>query len=257
MSLVLGGFGLRSVARVSVPAHWASWADCLPISPALGSHIASSSSWRHPVTPFLSSASPSVGVLRGTMGFNPPTWQSLCEGARPEILEPDEFETGIDRGGWQHEASSRVELQTPQARALVRSQSGPGGSVALTTAPTSVLTKIPPHLFRVVLRRLCLPLALSQHAVWPSHRSVRPPVSHRMRWAGALGRRGFALESAAAQVCWEGGGRVTTNVMVRDLDLPVPDASDGRRLEVVVDGLPLFGGFPVGSGHDICVRSPQ
>ena len=35
---------------------------------------------------------------------------------------------------------------------------------------------------------------------------------------------------------------MTTNVMVRDLDLPVPDATDSRRLEVVVGGLPLFGG---------------
>ena len=40
----------------------------------------------------------------------------------------------------------------------------------------------------------------------------------------------------------EAGGRVTTNVMVRDLDLGDPQAADGRRLEVVVDGLPLFGG---------------
>ena len=35
---------------------------------------------------------------------------------------------------------------------------------------------------------------------------------------------------------------MTTNVMVRDLDLDDPRATDARRLEVVVDGLPLFGG---------------
>ena len=41
----------------------------------------------------------------------------------------------------------------------------------------------------------------------------------------------------------EGGARVTTNVLVGDLDLEVPNAArDGRRLEVVADGLPLFGG---------------
>ena len=34
---------------------------------------------------------------------------------------------------------------------------------------------------------------------------------------------------------------MSTNVFVRDLDLPVP-VNDARRLEVVVDGLPLFGG---------------
>ena len=36
---------------------------------------------------------------------------------------------------------------------------------------------------------------------------------------GVLGRRGFAVESAAARICREGGGRVRTNVLVRDLDL--------------------------------------
>ena len=56
-----------------------------------------------------------------------------------------------------------------------------------------------------------------------------------------LGRRGFELESAAGRICREAGGRVTSNVLIRDLDLPAP-ATDGRRLEVVVDGLPLFGG---------------
>ena len=57
-----------------------------------------------------------------------------------------------------------------------------------------------------------------------------------------LGRRGFALESVAARVCREAGGRVATNILVRDFDLGTPDACDARRLEVVVDGLPLFGG---------------
>ena len=57
-----------------------------------------------------------------------------------------------------------------------------------------------------------------------------------------LGRRAFALESAAARVCREAGARVTTNVMVRDLDLVPQERVDGRRLEVVADGLPLFHG---------------
>ena len=104
--------------------------------------------------------------------------------------------------------------------------------MALTTAPTSVLTKIPPHMFRVVLlRHLRLPLPLSQHAC-RCGRPIAPFGHHRAACArtGALGRRGFSLESAAARVCREAGGRVTTNVMVRDLDLPVPNDADGRRL---------------------------
>ncbi len=50
-----------------------------------------------------------------------------------------------------------------------------------------------------------------------------------------LGRRGCAVESADR-------ARVTTNVMMRDLDFFFPRGADGRRLEVVADGLPLFEG---------------
>ena len=52
--------------------------------------------------------------------------------------------------------------------------------------------------------------------------------------AGVLGRRGFPLEVAAAQVCREAGARVSTNLHVRDMDLAEFNL-DGRRLEVVAD----------------------
>ena len=32
------------------------------------------------------------------------------------------------------------------------------------------------------------------------------------------------------------------NLLVRDMDLGVPNVGDNQRLEVVVDALPLFGG---------------
>ena len=35
---------------------------------------------------------------------------------------------------------------------------------------------------------------------------------------------------------------MATNLFVRNMDLGVPSAGDNRRLEVVIDGLPLFGG---------------
>ena len=128
------------------------------------------------------------------MRFDPPSWQAVCEGVRPRMLEPEEFEPGIERGGWQHEASSRVERQhreevlferlLPRDRAWVRSQSGPGGSLALTTCSTSVLTKIPPHLFRVVLLR-----RLPAHVrFWPPNRLVWPPP----RFVHQNGRNGAA-----------------------------------------------------------------
>ena len=57
-----------------------------------------------------------------------------------------------------------------------------------------------------------------------------------------LGKRGFPLECAAAQVCREAGARVASNVFVRDMDLAAFDALDGRRLEIVADGLTLWRG---------------
>ena len=123
----------------------------------------------HPLTPFLSTTAASVRVPRGTL-VSTHQRGSLCE--------------TISNRGWR-EAGGSTRLHhgwngssvTPQARAFVRSQSGPGGIMALTNAPTSVLTKIPPHLFRVVLlRRLYLPLAVPACVqVWPSNRSVCPP----------------------------------------------------------------------------------
>ena len=43
----------------------------------------------------------------------------------------------------------------------------------------------------------------------------------------------------------EAGARVGTSNMVRDMDLLPQDHQDGRRLEVVADGLPLFHGAQV------------
>ena len=64
-----------------------------------------------------------------------------------------------------------------------------------------------------------------------------PVARHQAACAreGVLGRRGFAWETVVARICREVRERVSSNVMVCDLDLPVPDASDSRRLEVVVD----------------------
>ena len=75
---------------------------------------------------------------------------------------------------------------------------------------------------------------------------------------GVLGRRGFALESAAARVCREAGARVSLDVRVQDMDLARPDALDNRRLEVVADGLPLFQGqWEAGRGPSPTCREPR
>ena len=106
------------------------------------------------------------------------------------------------------------------------------------------VSKLDSEPFRVLLlRRLRLPLPFTVCTcqcgrpldAFGHHRAARST-------GGRLGRRGFAAESAIAQIFREGGARVSTNVMVRDLDITPPHRSDLRRLEVVAEGLTLFGG---------------
>ena len=132
------------------------------------------------------------------------------------------------------------------AKALTRSQGGSGAGLALSTCPTCRVTRLEPHLFRVLLLRRLLPLSLTLR----NCRCGLPLDAcghHRAACAraGVLGRRGYALENAAARICREAGGRVTTKVMVRDLDLAAPNAADARILEVVLGFLPLFGQLAV------------
>ena len=62
--------------------------------------------------------------------------------------------------------------------------------------------------------------------------------------AGVLGKRGFPLECGSTGVP-RGRARVSTNIPVREMDLAAHHAHhnlDGRRLEVVADGLTLWHG---------------
>ena len=59
--------------------------------------------------------------------------------------------------------------------------------------------------------------------------------------AGLLRSRGVPLERAAARVCREAGATVAANVLLRDLNV-IAQRHDDRRLEVIANGLPLWGG---------------
>ena len=192
-------------------------------------------------------------AMLAAVGFESPSWAELQEGLRPRQPAFDEMEPGVSTHGWQFFAAQVVEQRfrsevvwprcTPTEQALIRSQSGPISGLPFSAVPSSSSSRFPAHLFRVLLlRRLWLPLPLTSRTcrcgrlldVYGHHRAA-------CSRAGVLGGRGFSVESAAARVCREAGARVSTNVFVRDLDLPVL-GHDGRRLEVVADGLPLFGG---------------
>ena len=60
--------------------------------------------------------------------------------------------------------------------------------------------------------------------------------------AGVLRARGGALECAAARVCREAEARVVWNALLRNLNLHLDlDRADDRRVEVIANGLPLWG----------------
>ena len=61
----------------------------------------------------------------------------------------------------------------------------------------------------------------SQLPMWPPTR-FRWPSSCSVCAVWVVGEAGVAVENAVARVCREGGACVSTNVMVRDLDVLAP-----------------------------------
>ena len=108
--LSMGGLRPTSAVRSRVAAHWASWADTLPMVRIRHRAIAESFvealvTGVGPVS--LVEAEDSRRNLTGVMGFEPPSWPALAAGARPP--PPPLDDPGGWRTGWQHEAASRVE----------------------------------------------------------------------------------------------------------------------------------------------------
>ena len=173
LPLAMGGMGLRDASRTSQPAFWASWADCLSMVNDRHPDVATMmvrqlSGVDDCESPSLQAAPRAAQESTGVEGFEVPSWEALVRGARPPPHEVDDYEPGEARHGWQHEAASRVERLfrihlmerlAEHQQALLCSQSRPTAGMALSASPSNFLTRIEPHLFRVVLlRRLRLPL---------------------------------------------------------------------------------------------------
>ena len=95
------------------------------------------------------------------------------------------------------------------------------------------------------MRRLRLPLPLT--AAYCRCRRRQDALGDHLAAcprSGVLRARGAPLERAAARVCREAGASVATNVLVRDLNV-APSRQDDRRIEVIANGLPLWGGVQV------------
>ena len=175
------------------------------------------------------------------LGVELPTWDALVAGATRDHVHATIVEEPCVHRGWQQHVSNTIEnvFQTEalwpsldtNERALALSQSGPLAGVPFHCLPTSPATRLDSEIFRtLLLRRLRLPLPLNAR-VCRCGRLLDCLGHHRSACAVscALGRRGFQVEVAVARVCREGGARVSTNVMVRDLDLSQVPGVDGRR----------------------------
>ncbi len=238
-----GGLGLRSAASNAPEAYFASWADSLPA--ALSRDRALCASWLRELEAGVSNVR-SLAALQGfalllaEQGFQVPPWASLLTAPPPPATETEDEPLDLTRG-WQRAASRAVDdtacaqllpLIDPASRAMLESQAGPFAARVFTPASFRVL----------LLRRLRLPLPLDSVRCrcrarldqYGDHRAACPR-------AGLLRSRGIPLERAAARVCREAGATVATNVLLRDLNVVV-DRQDDRRLEVIANGLPLWGG---------------
>ena len=254
LPLAMGGLGLRSAVKLRHAAHWVNWADAIQMIAERHSENAGTII-RAIHTEHEAPSVQAIVISQRSVeadGFVCPSWEDLATGEVSASSEEDE-DPNQPSESWQSKAARKVEARsfarllgtlTDPQKALLWSQGGPLASVPFISMPIDRVSRIDSQSSRLLfLRRLRQPLPLIVRSCrcgrlldcLGHHRSACPV-------AGVLGRRGFPLENVAARICREAGGRVRTNVFVRDLDLPVFNNVDERRLEVFVDGFPLFRG---------------
>ncbi len=262
LPLRFGGLGLRCATRLAPAAYWASWCDCLPMiqqrHPALAAFFVESLSLpaeEEATADCLQEARAARTALLGDGYEDCPTWPQVLQGARPrQPAAAEAAEPGDWAHGWQFWAAQARDARAkatlveehvdPAWRALLRSQCGRGAGRVFTVLPTTPSTTLSSAEFRVLLlRRLRLPLPLAARCC-SCRRALDARGDHRAECStcGVLRKRGKPLEKALARVCREAGARVAENVLLRDMNLQGISSLDGRQIEVVANGLPLWGG---------------
>ena len=196
---------------------------------------------------------PALTDLQRELREDLPWWADLPQhGPAPATDDADPDDPDVPYRGWQRSASRVLDdcglaehrrAVGPAELALLDSQSGPFAARLLTVRPVAPELALDSALFRVLfLRRLRLPLPLAP-ARCRCGRPLEALGDHVAACprSGVLGARGGPLERAAARVCRENGSAVATHVLVRDLNLQAR-RHDERRIEVIANGLPLWGG---------------
>ena len=89
----LGGFGLCSTVRTSKAAHWASWADCLPMIRERHPQVVNImvEQLDRPQTRCFAAVSSALRDLEGVGGFAPPSWREGGDGIQTRISRTGGF----------------------------------------------------------------------------------------------------------------------------------------------------------------------
>ena len=146
--LAHGGLGLRSAERSRVAAHWASWADTMPMiqerHPAVAELIIGSLQGG-PNSPCLVAVQNAALELDGEEGFEVPEWTALAgeSGLAARAVRERVGSTKQPDGS---NAEHILPHLTPTRRAMLRSQSGPVAGIPFSVAPSSFLTRLEPAL---------------------------------------------------------------------------------------------------------------
>ena len=186
------------------------------------------------------------------MGFVPLSWDVLTTSLRPAQHEPEDVEPGSHRVGSKKPApewTGSTRMAACSRGWMTLRKPSPGHKEVLELV--SFCRRVP-HAESHGWNLICLVRSFygASDCLSPCPCATSGVASHWMLVATTaqlvLGQgcwaEGCMPWRAQQRICIDPGCRVTTNVMVRDTDLEVPNAADARRLEVVVDGLPLFGG---------------
>ena len=178
----LGGLGIRSAARMSPAAHWASWADALPMLqarlPHVTAHIVGGLDGEAPLTGCLGELQESARLLDHSGFVGRPEWNALRDGARPHefVAEPGEWQHG-----WQYFASSSFESHFRETVVLAQSSAANQAHLRSGTQQRSLWL---PHCTRIsdpanVVQDDCVGAARSSTSDHRSRVRVR-------RWVGSM-----------------------------------------------------------------------
>ena len=128
MPIGQGGLRLRSIQLLRPAAHWAAWADILPIFAErvleLLARVQPDLDRQQSRVPCVAAALAAERAITNDHFTENPSWRQLLDGERPPQLPPD-AEPGSWPHGWQYHASSGLLTQHREGVVLPRSHGRP------------------------------------------------------------------------------------------------------------------------------------